>query len=246
MEPSLSTGRRDHTDGGLLHPDALRHDHAAPGHQPGGPQYGASDVPEWPRRRPARRPLLMRATCCASPPSTARRTCGSTARPARSKQARKPTSSSSTPTAINVAPINNVPGAVVTLMDRTNVETVIVAGKVRKWKGQLLDVDLDAAAPPARILARLYLRRSGRSAESVPQQLRRAHERHRSTARWSFNSLKLRPSKTCRYGYPVFRKHITWWSFMPGIHCPGAITSLEGFLFNRAPHQLKELFAMIL
>jgi hypothetical protein len=27
-------------------------------------------------------------------------------------------------------------------MDRTNVETVIVAGKVRKWKGRLLDVDL--------------------------------------------------------------------------------------------------------
>ena len=27
-------------------------------------------------------------------------------------------------------------------MDRTNVETVIVAGKIRKWKGQLLDVDL--------------------------------------------------------------------------------------------------------
>jgi hypothetical protein len=24
-------------------------------------------------------------------------------------------------------------------MDRTNVETVIVAGKIRKWKGQLLD-----------------------------------------------------------------------------------------------------------
>jgi 5-methylthioadenosine/S-adenosylhomocysteine deaminase len=45
-------------------------------------------------------------------------------------------------TAINVAPVNNVPGAVVSLMDRTNVETVIVAGKVRKWKGRLLDVDL--------------------------------------------------------------------------------------------------------
>ncbi len=28
------------------------------------------------------------------------------------------------------------------MMDRTNVETVIVAGKVRKWKGKLLDVDL--------------------------------------------------------------------------------------------------------
>ena len=45
-------------------------------------------------------------------------------------------------TAINVAPLNQVPGAVVSLMDRTNVETVIVAGTVRKWKGRLLDVDL--------------------------------------------------------------------------------------------------------
>jgi 5-methylthioadenosine/S-adenosylhomocysteine deaminase len=45
-------------------------------------------------------------------------------------------------TALNVAPLNNVPGAVVSLMDRSNVETVIVAGKVRKWKGKLLGVDL--------------------------------------------------------------------------------------------------------
>src|SRR5207302_506755 len=44
--------------------------------------------------------------------------------------------------AINVAPLNQVPGAVVSLMDRTNVETVIVAGKVRKWNGKLVDVDL--------------------------------------------------------------------------------------------------------
>jgi hypothetical protein len=43
---------------------------------------------------------------------------------------------------LNVAPLNHVPGAVVSLMDRTNVETVIVAGKVRKWKGRLLDVDV--------------------------------------------------------------------------------------------------------
>jgi 5-methylthioadenosine/S-adenosylhomocysteine deaminase len=47
-------------------------------------------------------------------------------------------------TRINVAPLNQVPGAVVSLMDRTNVETVIVAGKVRKWKGQLLEADLDS------------------------------------------------------------------------------------------------------
>jgi 5-methylthioadenosine/S-adenosylhomocysteine deaminase len=41
-------------------------------------------------------------------------------------------------TRINVAPLNQVPGAVVSLMDRSNVE------KVRKWKGRLLDVDLPA------------------------------------------------------------------------------------------------------
>jgi cytosine/adenosine deaminase-related metal-dependent hydrolase len=46
-------------------------------------------------------------------------------------------------THLNVFPMNNVPGAVVTMMERTNVETVIVAGKIRKWKGRLLDVDLN-------------------------------------------------------------------------------------------------------
>jgi cytosine/adenosine deaminase-related metal-dependent hydrolase len=46
-------------------------------------------------------------------------------------------------TAINVAPLNHVPGAVVTLMERSNVETVIVAGKIRKWKGRLLGVNIN-------------------------------------------------------------------------------------------------------
>jgi cytosine/adenosine deaminase-related metal-dependent hydrolase len=45
--------------------------------------------------------------------------------------------------AINVAPLNNAPGAVVTLMDRSNVDTVMVAGKIRKWQGRLLGHDLD-------------------------------------------------------------------------------------------------------
>jgi len=45
-------------------------------------------------------------------------------------------------TAINVAPLNHVPGAVVTLMERSNVDTVIVAGKIRKWNGVMLDMDL--------------------------------------------------------------------------------------------------------
>lgn len=46
-------------------------------------------------------------------------------------------------TAVNVTPLNNVPGAVATLMDRSNVETVLVAGRVRKWRGALQGVDLD-------------------------------------------------------------------------------------------------------
>src|SRR2546430_6587462 len=41
-------------------------------------------------------------------------------------------------TALNVAPLNNVPGAVVSLMDRTNVETGIVAGKGRTGEGEHL------------------------------------------------------------------------------------------------------------
>jgi 5-methylthioadenosine/S-adenosylhomocysteine deaminase len=45
--------------------------------------------------------------------------------------------------AINVTPLNHVPGAVVSLMERSNVETVIVAGQVRKWKHRLLDVNLN-------------------------------------------------------------------------------------------------------
>jgi 5-methylthioadenosine/S-adenosylhomocysteine deaminase len=43
---------------------------------------------------------------------------------------------------INVFPMNNVPGTVVTMMDTSNVEHVFVAGKVRKWQGRLLGVDL--------------------------------------------------------------------------------------------------------
>jgi len=44
--------------------------------------------------------------------------------------------------AINVAPLNHVPGAVVTLMERSNVDTVMVAGRIMKWRGQLLRFDL--------------------------------------------------------------------------------------------------------
>ena len=69
-------------------------------------------------------------------------------------------------TRLNVAPLNQVPGAVVSLMDRTNVETVIVAGTVRKWKGQLLGVDLDGLRQKLK-LSRDYIF----SAAGIPQNL---------------------------------------------------------------------------
>ena len=44
--------------------------------------------------------------------------------------------------ALNVTPLNHAPGAVVSLMDRSNVDSVMVAGKLKKWQGKLVDVDL--------------------------------------------------------------------------------------------------------
>ena len=44
--------------------------------------------------------------------------------------------------AINVVPLNNAAGAVVTLMDTSNVDTVLIAGKLVKRGGALVGVDL--------------------------------------------------------------------------------------------------------
>lgn len=44
---------------------------------------------------------------------------------------------------INVLPINNAYGAVVLGMDTSNVDTVLVGGRIRKWSGALVDVDLE-------------------------------------------------------------------------------------------------------
>lgn len=44
--------------------------------------------------------------------------------------------------ALNLAPLNNVPGAVVTPRERNNLDTVLVGGQIRKWGGSLLNADL--------------------------------------------------------------------------------------------------------
>jgi 5-methylthioadenosine/S-adenosylhomocysteine deaminase len=45
--------------------------------------------------------------------------------------------------AINVTPLNNAPGAIVTLMDTSNVDTVLIAGKIMKRSGKLVGVDMN-------------------------------------------------------------------------------------------------------
>jgi 5-methylthioadenosine/S-adenosylhomocysteine deaminase len=42
---------------------------------------------------------------------------------------------------ISVWPLNNAPGAVVNLMNPSNVETVMIGGKIKKWRGSLVGVD---------------------------------------------------------------------------------------------------------
>ncbi|HLQ76148.1 MAG TPA: amidohydrolase, partial [Terriglobia bacterium] len=44
---------------------------------------------------------------------------------------------------INVMPVNNVYAAVVLGMDTSNVDTVIIGGKIVKRQGKLVGVDLD-------------------------------------------------------------------------------------------------------
>ena len=43
---------------------------------------------------------------------------------------------------LDVWPLNNVPGAVVNLMNPMHVDTVFIAGKVKKWRGGLVGVDV--------------------------------------------------------------------------------------------------------
>ena len=66
---------------------------------------------------------------------------------------------------INVFPVNNVPGTIVTLMDTSNVENVFVAGKVVKWHGTLVGVDLSRVRRMIEKSRDTVLARAGYSAD---------------------------------------------------------------------------------
>ena len=50
---------------------------------------------------------------------------------------------------LNIWPLNNAPGVVVNQMNPGNVDTVFIAGKVKKWRGNLVGVDAARVAPGA-------------------------------------------------------------------------------------------------
>ncbi|NIB40821.1 amidohydrolase family protein [Pseudomaricurvus alkylphenolicus] len=52
--------------------------------------------------------------------------------------------------ALNVMPMNNAYGSIVSTMDSSNVDAVFVAGKARKWDGKMLDIDIERVTDLAR------------------------------------------------------------------------------------------------
>jgi 5-methylthioadenosine/S-adenosylhomocysteine deaminase len=62
---------------------------------------------------------------------------------------------------LNVWPLNNAPGAVVNVMNPSNVDTVFIAGKVKKWRGNLVDVDAARVRRVVQEARDAVVRRSG-------------------------------------------------------------------------------------
>jgi 5-methylthioadenosine/S-adenosylhomocysteine deaminase len=62
---------------------------------------------------------------------------------------------------INIWPLNNAPGVVVNLMNPSHVETVLIGGKVKKWRGNLVDVDMPRVLRQVADARDALLRRAG-------------------------------------------------------------------------------------
>jgi cytosine/adenosine deaminase-related metal-dependent hydrolase len=58
-------------------------------------------------------------------------------------------------------PVNNAVGTVVNMMNPGNVETVFIGGKLRKWRGRLIGVDVARAFRLAREACEAVMRRAG-------------------------------------------------------------------------------------
>ncbi len=64
---------------------------------------------------------------------------------------------------LSLWPLNNAPGTVVNLMSPGNVDTVFIAGKVRKWRGNLVGIDVPRLMRTAAEARDAVMRRAGYS-----------------------------------------------------------------------------------
>lgn len=71
--------------------------------------------------------------------------------------------------ALNVTPLNNVAGTVVTLMERSNVDSVMVAGKFRKWAGAMVDIDMSTLRAKIEDSRNRLFERAGMEVNLFPQ-----------------------------------------------------------------------------
>ena len=62
---------------------------------------------------------------------------------------------------LDVWPLNNAPMAVVNMMNPGHVDTVFIAGKVKKWRGNLVGVDVPRVLRLATEARDAVLRRAG-------------------------------------------------------------------------------------
>jgi hypothetical protein len=62
---------------------------------------------------------------------------------------------------LNLWPLNNAPGTVVNLMNPGNVDTVFIAGKAKKWRGNLVGVDAPLVMRKAEEARDAVMRRAG-------------------------------------------------------------------------------------
>jgi cytosine/adenosine deaminase-related metal-dependent hydrolase len=68
---------------------------------------------------------------------------------------------------LDVWPLNNAHSAVVNLMNPSHIDAVLIAGKVRKWRGALVGIDTDRAMREAAAARERVMRRAGFKVELV-------------------------------------------------------------------------------
>ena len=96
-------------------------------------------------------------------------------------------------TALNVTPLNHAPGAVVTLMERSNVSTVLCAGQIKKWRGAIARLRYSEAQGRTERQSRPCLRGRGHRARSLSGVKRTGTDKHSAPAALALRAPRLPP-----------------------------------------------------